>query len=144
MNKNLKKCILSIIEETSKIPRINVGGCGVFAYELSKCLDKFNIKYKFCYCEDDYFSAKNCLDNDTVPNHIIIKIGYKYIDAKRFLSKKEFMYDYDYANTIETVNIDSNYIKYLIDNASWNWAYDRKNDLKIKKIIKTNFNKYIN
>jgi len=144
MNNNLLTCINSIINDCQSIENINSGGCGIFAYLLSEQLSKYNVEFQYCYMERSKSDIINALEHNWVPYHIVIKIKNKYIDSKYILNRKSIMSKNVNINSMRIVNIDDKYLKNLIDTEDWNDMYDRRNNRKIKRIIRRNFKKYIN
>lgn len=76
-----------LVQVRKKIPNINLGGCGVFAYELKKILDPLNVKTSILIIDEDheYCDKKNYLNQvvnlnmktgymSTAVNHVILMI----------------------------------------------------------------------
>lgn len=147
---NLKTVVKEIQTElTKKIPDLNAGGCGEFAYIFYQHMHNLYpniiiVARMFDGEDEEFLCAKNIVDQviknngdkkfiednssqlkDASANHIAIKVNDWIFDGQEN-DTKEFQYNY----TPEE-------LKVALQLAGWNDAYDRSNNKVIDGVIIT-------
>lgn len=133
--------------------RINVGGCGVFAYLLAKELCSIGIDAKVAWLDvypqsDEVVEVFNNLLNDSINNeinlhvlnangircaHCMVLVDGHYIDGNGVVSKLVGKWERFY----HTTTITWEQLQPLAENKTgWNEMFDRKHIPKVKKNIK--------
>lgn len=151
------------IQKEKDFSKINSGGCGCFAYYLKKRLSKISkikkIRYVFVSYKDlkrsKYYSKYNNMNiansfiskglinivNEFNWNHILLSFEYNkktyYVDSKNILNYEEFNKKYQNKRLVGTLSEDS-FQKVLSKNSLWNSEYQRKNNIKLRRLIKEN------
>lgn len=123
----------------------NSGGCGLFAYAMSRALDSFGIdntimvccwdegqlydfEYKYGKLYDDctghYIQYMNKPKGVTIHNHIVVKVGSKYYDTDG---------EYDTSECVWVGEIQIGTLKRLLDVPCWNnrfWGNNEERQIK--------------
>jgi hypothetical protein len=127
--KEIKKCLKTIENVIdSKISHANQGGCGIIAYytilELEKRDIPFKIRISGASIKDGKFAS--C-------HHIWLNVGNSSFNRAGVNYGKTYP---------ESFIAELRYSLQTKLSGNWNKSYDRKQNSKVKKIIKYHFEKY--
>ena len=147
---------LRIVDKT--VPRLNYGGCGVFAILLGEHLVNFGLNIKYHYIlryKSDIKRANEAVNNRdwwglecTSWTHIIISINDRYyVDSTGIYKKKLDLISQHITTNPDrakiTIGVPKELIEVHIDNEDlWNSVFNRKREIpKIKRILTTKLEK---
>lgn len=155
-NKELYSRLYSLTNACRKeIKKLNYGGCGVFAYYLSRQLTELQIEHQIIILS--YFkitrkqqalinyhkvtdaAIKAC--NDISFSHIMIRIKNKYYDGYTFKATKEHNKVFYWASptaqnqiTFRTT-ISQEILKHCLTTAQWSSEYSTNQTRKLSRLI---------
>jgi hypothetical protein len=147
---------LTIVDK--KLPKLNHGGCGVFAILLGEHLVKFGLNIKYHYVlryKEDIKIANEAVNNRdwwdlqcTSWTHIVISINDRYyVDSTGIYKKKlDLISRHIVTNPNKakiTMGVPKELLETHIDNEDlWNDVFNRKREIpKIKRILATKLEK---
>lgn len=129
---------LPSMDEQKTKTMINAGGCGFFAYELSKVLDKMNVPHEIValwdlfscgYDETKNYVAGKGSATDCGVGHCVVKIDDTFFDAMGITDK-------DYVENFKNeLAIKEELLPPMIHNDHWNDIFDKKEEPEITKYL---------
>lgn len=108
-----------------RVNNINNGGCGLFALYVTDYLDSVQIPYQVVY-------VKRSNDNDSIPNHVAVKIDQNNIYVeKNGLMKKSWMRVFGSHMSYHT----KEELRKIVYQPGWNPMFNRDDTVQIKYLL---------
>ena len=140
------KQINQLHAKLKNIKYINSGGCGHFAFYLTKKLRQLRIKHEIIIFDSDISINKKkkiikkykekvyseCIcEAELATNHVTIKIDNYYIDGQYiFKNSEKHWFNYNFGK-ITLPDLET-----MLEGGMWNYLYNIDDNPKIEKIIK--------
>lgn len=132
LTKKMREDLSSRLAKINEIPAVNRGGCGFVSLHLHDFLKEKGYKPQILYCHTRVSGINNAKNNvvDSC-SHAVVRIG-------------NFIYDSEGREKVGRVSelhgtpipVTREYVKAsLRPRDMWNWAFDRRNVKKIRKIL---------
>lgn len=125
------KKLEEVCKEVNKIKYINLGGCCVYAYHISRILTKLKISHKVVIMDIYPNKVIESLINGNFigANHVLIYSNGFYIDSKGLSTT------YNKYGSKKKINLDLNVFKAWSENRNiWNPTYSTRNNKKIETL----------